>query len=303
MDKAIQPALKETIDLNLIPVGVILTDSAGMIRQINRQAERLGDRGLVGSAISAYLNRHANRVVIRGELYGIAVAPFTGADFQGKIYILQSLDHVLREEAEIKTRAVGEIVAEIAHEIRNPLGSIELLASLLRKTMKDEKNLKRINQIILSVKAINERISELLRLNKEQAVRQRSFSLCRLIREILNVPGQTESFLLIHLSEEELPVCGDEKMLRQMFLNLLIQILQTMPPETRLRVETTAICREGRMYAETMFRCEGARSIFHHFDLAMGLNLAIIHNISQMHDGIVNIGQQDIAMLLPLTEL
>lgn len=303
MDTTIQPGHEEKIGIDLLPVGVILTDEVGIVRHINRQAEmRLGDRCPVGSAISALLDRHPTRIVIQGEVHGITVAPFEGAGYRGQIYILQSLEDVLREEAENKIRESGEMVAEIAHEIRNPLGSIELLASLLRKTMKDEKDIKRINQIILSVETINERISELLRLSKERALRKRSFSLRHLIQDILRVPGQTDSFLLIRLTEEELPVCGDEKMLRQMFLNLLIQVLQTMPPETRLHVEMAGHLREGRAYAEVAFRCEGERSIFQNFDLALGLNLAIIHNINHMHNGIVNIGRHAIAILLPMTE-
>jgi len=240
--------------------------------------------------------------VINGEIYGITAAPLASGDLRGRIYVLQSLEDVLSEEAEDKIRESGAMVAEIAHEIRNPLGSIELFASLLRKTMKEEKDAKRINQIILSVKTINERISELLRLSKTRALRKRTFPLNRLMRDIFSVPGQNESFLVVRFAEEEMPVCGDEKILRQMFLNLLIQILQIMPPEARLTVEMGRRCREDEAYAEVMFLCEGERSIFQDFDLTLGLNLAILHNITHMHKGIMNIGRNAISILLPIME-
>ncbi len=303
MDRKIQSDLEEEIVLNQIPVGVILTDEDGIVTGLNRHAEILaGGRCREGSPVSEFLDIHSSRFMIGGKTFSVTFSPFDRDDRHGTIYVLQSLEDFLQEESESKVRESSEMVAEIAHEIRNPLGSIELFASLLRKTAKGERDLNRINQIILSVKTINERISELLRMSKKRALRRQSFFLSHMILDIFRMPGQMDSFLTIHFPGKEMAVMGDEKMLRQMFLNLLIQVLQIMPPEARLTVNMARPVKGGKPYAEVTFLCEGEGSIFSQFDLALGLNLAIIHNITHMHNGIVNIGSNAISILLPEKE-
>jgi len=301
MDGKIQPADEEKIQLNQLPVGILIADESGIVHRFNRLAEKLtGGRCRGEARISDFLDLNQTRTTIGGDCFNVTASPFQQGGFRGTIYILQSLEAVLQEESESKIREASEMVAEIAHEIRNPLGSIELFASLLKKTANGERDLNRIHQIILSVKTINERISDLLRMSKERALRKRVFSLNRLIRELVGMPGQAESFLTFHSSGREMPVEGDEKMLRQMFLNLLIQVLQVMPPEAKLTVETAGQTQQGKPYGGVAFTCEGEGSLFTRFDLAMGLNLAIIHNITHMHDGIVNIGCNAISILIPV---
>ncbi|MDD5168477.1 MAG: histidine kinase dimerization/phospho-acceptor domain-containing protein [Syntrophales bacterium] len=303
MDRKLQTEREEKIELNQVPVGLILVDEGGLIRRLNSYAERLsGDVRLLGSGIGDFFDPSKTRQVIGGKTFHVTAAPFRSDELLGTIYVLQSLDDVLREESANNVREASEMVAEIAHEIRNPLGSIELFASLLRKTASGDKDRSRLNQIILAVKTINERISELLTLSKKRALRRRTFSLNRLLCDIFRLPDQTDSFLKTRFTEREMNVYGDEKILRQMFLNLLIQMLQIMPAEAKLSVESGILLRNGEPYASLTFLCEAEGSIFQNLDLPMGLNLAIIHNIAQMHSGIVNIGSNSISILLPATE-
>jgi nitrogen fixation/metabolism regulation signal transduction histidine kinase len=301
MDRKIQSRFEEKIDLNQIPVAVVITDESGIVIKLNRHAKKMANgRWRQGSSLSDFLNVHKTRTMIGGETFNVTFSPFRQGEVRGAIYVFQSLENILQEESEIKVREASEMVAEIAHEIRNPLGSIELFASLLRKAVKGERELNRASQIILSVKAINERISELLRHSKKRALRKQTLFLNRLIRDILIMPGQTESFLAFQMTGSEMPIEGDENMLRQMFLNVLIQLLQITPPEVRLSVGLTRSIRDDRPYAEVTFMCEGEASMFKNYDLVLGLNLAIIHNIILMHNGIVNIGSNAISILLPM---
>ena len=71
----------------------------------------------------------------------------------------------LKEEAERKNRLaiMGKMAASIAHEIRNPLTSIDLFSSMLAKEFKNNaENLETISYIQQSVKTANYVISNLL---------------------------------------------------------------------------------------------------------------------------------------------
>ena len=79
-----------------------------------------------------------------------------------------------------KYTVMGELSADMAHEIRNPLGSIELLASLLKKESKRKKDINRANQIIAAVKTMENKISQLIHRfkNKPDSGHIRKYSRC-----------------------------------------------------------------------------------------------------------------------------
>ena len=85
----------------------------------------------------------------------------------GKVVTLQDITQVkkLKEQATRSGRlaAMGEMAVKIAHDIRNPLGSIELFASLLKKDVEGDEDKKMIVEHISSgVRSINHIISNLL---------------------------------------------------------------------------------------------------------------------------------------------
>src|SRR5947199_9366338 len=77
-------------------------------------------------------------------------------ELQGRV---QSLTAELEKEREERVRlerlaAMGEMAMELAHEIRNPLGSIELYASMLEGDYAD--------QILQSVRLLNHAVTNVL---------------------------------------------------------------------------------------------------------------------------------------------
>src|SRR3954467_8844273 len=76
---------------------------------------------------------------------------------------VQSLTAELEREREERIRlerlaAMGEMAMELAHEIRNPLGSIELYASMLEGEYAD--------QIVRSVRLLNHSVTNVLHFGK-----------------------------------------------------------------------------------------------------------------------------------------
>jgi two-component system sensor histidine kinase FlrB len=213
----------------------------------------------------------------------------------------------LEEQAERNTRlaAMGEMAARIAHEIRNPLGSIELFASILQREIADENQKRLVNHISSGVKNLNHVISNLLTFTRQPKPVFKEIDLHKFLDDLL----QFGEFLMdknnIGLEREYYPshlsALGDEELLKQVFLNIIRNAVQAMPDGGVLKVKT-GMGKKGRnaQYIEIKILDTGAGiekdnldKIFNPFfttrDKGTGLGLAIVHTIIESHKGIIEV--------------
>ncbi|NIA11258.1 MAG: PAS domain S-box protein [Nitrospiraceae bacterium] len=208
-----------------------------------------------------------------------------------------------------KFAAMGEMAVNIAHEIRNPLGSIELFASLIKKDLKNEKNRDRASYIIASVKNMDNKISNLLLFTRKQKSLMKKIHINDVLNEVLKFSAQiaeTENVILKTNFEYLDPVIkGDVEMLKQVFLNLTLNALQAMPKGGYLYIETKIYDKsdEEEIVApniEIKFIDTGIgipdtyiKKIFDPFfttkEHGTGLGLAIVHNIIDLHGGSIEV--------------
>jgi len=238
------------------------------------------------------------------ELFGSLVRG-GGGETIGRIYILRDITRIekLEEMAKRteKLAAMGEMAANIAHEIRNPLGSIELFASLARKETTDRKNQERLMQIISSVKSMDNRISNLLLFARRPNPAMRSLRLHRILDDVLHFTRQVTErdgiVLRERFSARDPLVRGDAEMLKQVFLNIILNALQSMPEGGRL---TIATAQRETATVEISFSDTGAgipeenlRRIFDPLfstrERGAGLGLAIVHNLVDLHGGAIEV--------------
>jgi len=168
--RRLQEAAVEVADLrelnevivNSIQSGLMTTDAEGQILYVNRFGGSILGRSpatLRGSAVRAVLQssllgppelgaRAASRALARLEVsyrhpdgrlleLGVSVTPLATQEGSpsGYLVVFQDLTDIRRLEEEVRTKeklaAVGEMAAQLAHEIRNPLGSIRGSAQVL----------------------------------------------------------------------------------------------------------------------------------------------------------------------------
>jgi PAS domain S-box-containing protein len=230
----------------------------------------------------------------------------------GKVVTLQDITQVkkLQEQAIRSGRlaAMGEMAVKIAHDIRNPLGSIELFASLLKKDVEGDEDKKMIVEHISSgVRSINHIISNLLLfIRPEQLPEMQVLDLHAPLKDSLffaehMISSESSVTLETEFAEEALNISGDSELLSQVILNLILNAIQAMPDGGKLTLSTTkAMDSHGRDMAEMRIADTGCgippqnmAQIFDPFfttkKRGTGLGLSIVHNITQAHGGCIDI--------------
>ncbi|MFQ5673733.1 MAG: nitrogen regulation protein NR(II) [Nitrospinales bacterium] len=239
-----------------------------------------------------------------------------GGAIIGTALILQDITELKSLEEEVqrnqRMKAMGEMAAGIAHEIRNPLGSIELFASLLKKDLRDDNEKEpMVDHICSGVKNMERIISSILLFAKSPAPSRQKCDITGLLNELLefssNIIFPENITITRQFAAEQLPANGDGDLLRQVFLNLIRNAVQAMPDGGELclsakeSLEPRAKGRaatDGRRFITitvadtgTGIAPEHAAKIFNPFfttrDRGTGLGLAIAHNIIKAHQGTI----------------
>jgi signal transduction histidine kinase len=78
-----------------------------------------------------------------------------------------------------------KLLAEIAHEIRNPLGGVELLAGLIKENLRnDSQNTEYADKIIKEIQGLKQQVNDFLQFSRSAPARPISLNLSNIIAEI-----------------------------------------------------------------------------------------------------------------------
>jgi nitrogen-specific signal transduction histidine kinase len=300
-----------------IPLGVLVVDLDGRIQTMNGYAKTILDikeapiknksiHALLGPLPIADLLQHEHsgetggtKIRLIGKILEITVDRMKGGKPQRAVITIRDVTKTERiravEKNNEKYALISELSADIAHEIRNPLGSIELLASLLRKESNRGKDVNRANQIMAAVKNVENAISNLIHRSRKDQLPVTSVNLHDLLKEILlfseKIIDGGAVFLSARYADVEPVIECNADMMKQVFLHL---ILNALPGAGCLDIITH--CVEERQAIEIHFiERSGAdpqnigSGIFNRLSCAKedhwGLGLAIVHNIIDMYHG------------------
>ena len=311
--------------------GVIVTDLEGRIQTLNSCAEAFTDVRLAdvsGRHISIlfesmpvsdwqminlseyFKGESGHKVKINGRTLEIFCSPFKSpaGSVIGNVFVLRDMTRIEKlEEMAKRTEkfaAMGEMAANIAHEVRNPLGSIELFASLLLKNLTEAKDRERVLQIISSVKNVDNKISNLLLFTRRPSPQMKVIRLHQIMKEVIDfseqIIEQAGVELLVHMDQNDILISADAEMIKQVFLNIILNAQQAMPDGGKLTILTRltpkSLLETREKIAEIIFQDAGpgipSADISRIFDPffstkegGSGLGLAIVHNIISEHNG------------------
>lgn len=175
--------------------GVLVVDGHGVIRQFNTRAERI--LGPLWGRRDVPLIEYAPALARRFEVWredeqgmdtasDIPLTPAMGARFvpvgrkrsAGAVIFLEDLTRIQSEARQLKLAALGRLTANIAHEIRNPLGAISHASELLQEESGVTDTGKRLITIIQdNSQRLDRMVNDVLRLRRSDSAHRESFNL------------------------------------------------------------------------------------------------------------------------------
>ena len=331
-------------------VGILVTDIDGRITSANRMASQLIGMPVEdllqtpfrevlplevtswndGEGVQRQVREHELNHFREGTAsltLNLSITSMNGANDEplGWIVNLQDITELkhLEAEAERKNRltGMGEMAANVAHQIRNPLGSIELFTSLLQQEMPSERAQTLLQHLSAAAQSMNQTVSNFLEYTQPQPllltgvadlqeVLQESLRFLRQLVEYNNIRVHTD------LHAQVLMVQGSEERLRQVFRNLLLNAVQAMVESgdlhlsscertitdaetlaafgqearnrTALPVVEVVITDTGSGMAPEVLE-QAFEPFFSTQELGAGLGLAIVRNILEAHGAVIAI--------------
>jgi signal transduction histidine kinase len=151
-----------------------------------------------------------------------------------------------------KLRAMGNLVAGVAHELNNPLNNILLSASLLREQLEalgEGERREMLHDLVTQADRARSIVRQLLDFARESEARLEPIDLAKTLEETQRLVGNQLKMKKIKLEVEVPPllppVHGDRQLLSQVLVNLILNAVDVLPEAGEIRIRADAERREG----------------------------------------------------------
>ncbi len=212
---------------------------------------------------------------------------------------VRQLGRVLQRKERLA--ALGQMSAQLAHEIRNPLGGIELYASLLERSLADKPEEQRLStKIISATSRLNRLVEDMLTFTRPAEINKSKVNPAHLIDEAIELTFASfqDSKIKIIRDYNNVLFNLDPDYLQRAFLNVIFNAVQMMGDDGCLHLSINIEERAGESFLIVKIADTGPgisneikEKIFNPFftkrENGTGLGLAIVQKIVQDHDGVV----------------
>jgi len=324
--------LLETV-LDSIDMGILVCDEKNNLVLINKCAQRLLPLNdiegvpLWQTIRDEKIEELIKRILLNGEkavdieidvehqgrnrLLSINVAPLVrNKRITGSLVYIDDITEKRKDEYRLRRAenlaSLTTLAAGVAHEIKNPLGSISIHIQLLQKaialksTKKDSQTEKYFNVLKEEVDRLNRIVVDFLFAVRPMNLELREGDINRIISQLMEFVRfemeQAKIMCLLELDENLPKILLDERFLKQALLNLVTNAKAAMPKGGVLTVSTNhveneiriSICDTGSGISE-----ENLAKIFEPYfttkETGTGLGLTQVYKIIREHQGEITV--------------
>lgn len=205
-----------------------------------------------------------------------------------------------------KLASIGQLAAGVAHELNNPLGTILLYSSMMKKDIEkifnNDQAVEDIELIVEEAKRCKNIVSNLLDFARQGKLHLKEFDLSELLHDLIRLSSQNPASRNIIFTSNLNGKClikGDEDQLRQVFLNIINNACDAMQDVEEKELKVSLINNDNEAVIEFEDTGKGIPpenygKVFTPFfttksiGKGTGLGLAISYGIIKMHRGSIN---------------
>jgi PAS domain S-box-containing protein len=221
-------------------------------------------------------------------------------------------ENLARMVQEDKLMALGKMVASVAHEINNPIGSIINFTMLVREFLEQdqidqqhrEKLIKYLSLSIREAERCGKIVGNLLSFARQQPMETKIIDLCEVVERVMHLTGHTMELAGIELKLEingsGLCLYADENQIQQCLLNLVFNAIEAMPKGGLLTIGAGREKRNNQVCFSvtdqgTGISPEDLPHIYEPFfttksqGCGVGLGLSMVYGIIREHRGEISV--------------
>jgi len=260
-------------------------------------------------------DRRGATIVLRrdGRPREFVVSRFAVADAKrsmGTMVLLKDLESIKTLRSLVsysaKLAALGRLTSGVAHEVKNPLNAMTIHLELLKERLGPSAETVQENVEVIGseIKRLDRALQGFLKFVRPQELTLTSVDLNALLRgleALLQPEWQSAGVRFVMVLHQDLHVMADEELLRQAFLNILLNACQAMPDGGTIHIATAL--EQGESSAQVTISDEGtgipAEDVDKIFSLyyttkpgGSGIGLSLVYRIVQLHDGSIDVSSE-----------
>lgn len=264
---------------------------------------------------ATYHGRSIARVDDEDKAFDVYSSPLAINGDRGQIVTLVDATEAAEAERTLRRSeslaAVGRATTQVAHEIRNPLGSIRLGVSMLRDSVNDQDALNTIELVERGIKHLNKLVVDVTQFSRQKELERSTVdlheSLERSIDLVTEKFAEKKATVEKHFAGRSIFGHWDPYQLRQVFVNVIANAVDASQENAAVLISTEMLNPETngdgqppRNYARITITDHGKGMdkatrdrIFEPFfstkKRGTGLGLAIVKQIVEQHGGRISV--------------